>query len=311
MFKRILASSLQYVAEHPMLIRIAFLTWFVHTLFSFWRLWYTFYVILEANVDIGDLEGSLMEYVRAIFDVTMNNISFGTLVFLWFLWVIWYVILYPIGHAMMVAYAQTGSKIKSFNIAFKRYFTVTITEGILAVITFWSWHLFAMRYFYHRWILDNILIQIFLTLMGGFLLVTSFIYSYANINSVMDNFTEEKPSLQAREALKNSAKIAMEHPFITLKFLLLSLLLEIRFFLTTILVIGVPVLVMRLLLQIGLIDQESVITVVLITAWVLLIASIYINSVIDAFFTVYRYKLYKELTDNSLAQDSSSQEVLT
>lgn len=102
--------------------------------------------------------------------------------------------------------------------------------------------------------------------MGGFLLVTSFIYSYANINSVMDNFTEEKPSLQAREALKNSAKIAMEHPFITLKFLLLSLLLEIRFFLTTILVIGVPVLVMRLLLQIGLIDQESVITVVLITA---------------------------------------------
>ena len=66
----------------------------------------------------------------------------------------------------------------------------------------------------------------------------------------MDNFSEEKPSLQAREALKNSSKIAMENPFITLKFLLLSLLLEIRFFLTTVLVIGVPVLVMRLLLQI-------------------------------------------------------------
>ena len=297
MFKRILVSSLQYTAHHPMLIRIAFLTWFVHTLFSFWRIGYTFYVILETNVDISNLEWSLGQYVRAIFDITVNNVSFGTFLFLGVFGIIGYVVLYPMGHAMMVAYAQTGSKVQSFNIAFRRYFTVTITEGILTIITFWSWHLFVLRYFYHRGILNNILIEIFLVLVGSFLLVTSFIYSYANMSSVMDEFTEKKPALQAREALKHSSKIAMSHPFVTLKFLLLSLLLEVRFFLTTILVIGIPLLVIWLLLQIGLIDQDSVVTIVLITAGVLLLASIYINSVIDAFFTVYRYKLYKELRD--------------
>lgn len=42
--------------------------------------------------------------------------------------VIAYVILYPIGHGMMVAYAQTESKSQALKIALQRYFTITITE---------------------------------------------------------------------------------------------------------------------------------------------------------------------------------------
>lgn len=42
--------------------------------------------------------------------------------------VIGYVILYPIGHGMMVAYAETESKSKALKIALQRYFTITITE---------------------------------------------------------------------------------------------------------------------------------------------------------------------------------------
>ena len=295
MFKRILASSLKQVAEHPMLVRIAFLTWFVHTLASFWRFWYTFYVILEKNVDVSSIEGTLWQYIRAIFEVALDNISFGFGFFLLLMGVIGYVILYPIGHGMMVAYAQTESKSQALKIALQRYFTITITEWILSVMTLWSWHLLALRYFYHWGILDNILIQIFVFLVGTFTLWLSFMYAYANVSSVTDSFNSSRPVQQAQETLRHSTKMAMAHPMTTLKFLLLSIALEIRFFLTTFFVIAIPSFLIRVGLQLWLINSDSVVTIVMWTVWILLVASIYINSIIDAFFTVYWYKLYKEL----------------
>ena len=97
-------------------------------------------------------------------------------------------------------------------------------------------------------------------------MVTSFLYAYANVSTVVDNFSSTRPVQQAQEALKNSAKIAMEHPFITLKFLLLSLVLQVRFFITTIFVIGIPALLIRFMMQIGLINESNAIDVVLVTA---------------------------------------------
>jgi hypothetical protein len=77
----------------------------------------------------------------------------------------------------------------------------------------------------------------------------------------------------------------------------LSIILEIRFFLTTFFVIAIPSFLIRVWLQLWLINSDSVVNIVLWTVGILLIASIYINSIIDAFFTVYWYKLYKELQE--------------
>lgn len=295
MFKRILASSIQEVTERPMLVRIAFLTWFVHTLMSFWRFWYTFYVILSKNVDVSSIEGTLFEYAKAIFETILDNISVELGIFLGAMWVISYVFLYPIGHGLMLAYIETGSKAESIKRAFQRYFTITVTEWLLSVMTLWSRHILALRYFYVWGVLDNILIQIFIFFAGVFTLALSFIYSYANVSAVTDSFSTSRAVDQAQETLKYSTKIAMAHPFTTLKFVLLSILLEIRFLLTTFFVIAIPAFLIRVCLQLGLIASTNVVDIVMWTVGLLLVASIYINSIIDAFFTVYWYKLYKEL----------------
>ena len=167
-------------------------------------------------------------------------------------------------------------------------------------MTLWSRHLLALRYFYSWGVLDNILIQILIFLIWGFTLVLSFLYGYANVSAVVDDFKSTRPVQQAQETLKYSTKLALAHPFITLKFIFLSILLEIRFFLTTFFVIAIPSFLIRVGLQLGLIGADGVVTVVLITVGLLLIASIYINSIIDAFFTVYRYKLYKELQEKAI-----------
>jgi hypothetical protein len=49
---------------------------------SFWRFGYAFYTILERNIDISNIEGTLFEYIKALFELTLNNISFGLGVFL-------------------------------------------------------------------------------------------------------------------------------------------------------------------------------------------------------------------------------------
>lgn len=297
MFTRILRSSLTFVAEQPVLVRIAFLTGFVETLRSFWRFGYTCYIVLKNNIDISSLEGSLGEYLRAIFDILRQNMSFGSLVALVLSLVIGYLFLHPIGHGMMVAYAQYGSVSKAFSVSWKRYFTITIAQTAISFITLGSWHLMILRSFYDWGILDNILIQIFLLFATAFLLVTTFVYSYVNISSVTDDFASSRPVVQAQESLKHSFKVATDHPFVTLKFLILSLVLQIRFFITSAFVIGVPAIFIWMLMQVGLINAKGAIFLVMACAGVLLLASVYINSVIDAFFAVFWTKTYLELKE--------------
>lgn len=299
MFKQLLISSIKFVIDHPMVVRIAFLTGFVETLMSFWRYWNFLYVILEHNVDISNIQWTLGEFLKAIFSLALDNISFRRVVLLLFLRWAWYLILYPFWYAMMVAYAQHKSVAKSFNIAVKRYFTTTIAHTTLSFITLGSWHLWLVRYFYSRQILDNILIQIFLILVWSFLLVTTFIYAYANITAISDDFDSDRPMVQSQEALKHSSKVAMKHPFITIKFLIFSLLLQIRFFLTTIFVIGIPAVLIWFLIQLWLIGETTIIPVTLISSWILLLFGMYVNSIVDAFFAVYRYQLYDELKNKS------------
>lgn len=298
MFKRILRESLLEVAQYPTLVRIAFLTTFVHTLASFWRFGYTFYVVLEKNVDIANLEWTLLEYIRAIFE-RASGMSFGAIVALVVFFVIGYIFLYPIGHGMIVSYIADHSLSKALRVSLGKYFTITITEWLLAAVTFGGWHLLGLRYFYHRWILDNILIQIVVVLIGLFVIGCTFLYTYANIISVAGDLTESSASARAREALKLSSALAMDHPWITMKFMLLSIFLEVRFLITTILVIAVPAFLVRVALQLGLLGSQNVITVVLISVWLLMLAAIYINAIIDAFFTAYWYKLYRELQEKS------------
>ena len=101
--------------------------------------------------------------------------------------------------------------------------------------------------------MDNILIKIFLILAGLSLAVTTFIYAYANVSTVVDTFESDQPVQQAREALRNSTRIALEYPFITLKFLFLSFILQIRFVAMTLIVIGIPSVLIWLLMQIGIV----------------------------------------------------------
>ena len=79
--------------------------------------------------------------------------------------VIGYLFLYPIGHGMMISYSENKSGVKAFNTAWKRYFTITIAQATLSVITIGSWHMLAFRYFYDRGILGNILVQILVVLL--------------------------------------------------------------------------------------------------------------------------------------------------
>lgn len=297
MFQRILRESLIEVAEHPALVRIAFLTGFVHTLWGFRRFAYTFYVVVEKNVELWRLEWTLFQYLKAMFDIVVNNLSSWLIVLLVVSLIVGYVFLYPIGHGMMVSYLQHHSTSKAIRTALGGYFTITITEWLLSIVCVSGYHLLALRYFYQWGILGNILIQIIVFLIAMFVIVCSFLYAYGSISCVIDEFSSRRPTEQAWEALQNSSNMATKHIWTTMKFILLSLVLELRFFVTTTIVIAIPAFLVRVALQLGLIGSEQAPLVVMIAIGVLLVAAIYINSIIDAFFTAYWYKLYSELKE--------------
>lgn len=286
-----------------MLIRIAFLTGFVQMIASFWRYAYLIFIAIDQNVDISNLKGTLWEYVQTMFGIASKNLNFWRAFLIGFIIGIGYLLLYPIGHGMIVKYYQHKSGANALKTAWKRYFVIMITQTTLSIITLGSRHLFIFRYFYMRGTLTNILVAAFLILIGWFLVVTSYIYAYANISTVVDDFDSSRPVDQTKEALRNSVRLTIDHPLTTLKFLILSLILQLRFVLTFVLVIGIPAVVIRLALQLGLINETLSVPVVMIGAGILLVLAIYINSVIDAFFTVAWTKLYIELKEKDRSDD--------
>ncbi len=123
----------------------------------------------------------------------------------------------------------------------------------------------ALRYFYQWGILNNILVQIIVFLIGSFVLICTFLYAYANISAVTDTFGTKKPTDQAREALQNSSNIATTHIWTTIKFMFLSILLEVRFFVMTAIVIAIPAFLVRVALQLGLIGESGAVVAVMIS----------------------------------------------
>jgi hypothetical protein len=113
--------------------------------------------------------------------------------------------------------------------------------------------------------------------------------------------TEDHPGAniasRAQACLSRSSDLVLKDPILTLQFFFLSVFLEIRFFVMAVFTIGIPGFLVWLALQMGLIQEGSVIMIVSISSLVFLLAFMYINAIIDAFFVSYRYRFYCHMRD--------------
>ncbi len=302
MFKKILRESIKEVAHNYTLVRISFLTWFVHNLYFFvWLAWKINNVLHYRYEQTPDS----MFFINQIVNVFLDFWMWGLLFVIWLIFFVWYIILYPIGVAMMV-YQLDTHKVQRRK-WFDSYFSVVVMSWILSLITFSGWHLSWMTWLFIMDIMNNILIQIVLGIFGLIILSSTLLFPFATYSLLLDDHGSDRPDTKARNALSNSAWLVSGHLWTTIKFSLLQMLLKLRFFINMVVVVGVPAWIAYLLITTNLIVYETALIIAMWIWIVLLLFIVYVDSLIDAFFMTFWYKLYKflmwkELEEQQLAQ---------
>lgn len=137
-------------------------------------------------------------------------------------------------------------------------------------------------------IVDSVFIRIIFGIWGFSILIATILWPYARYVIVIEK-------MGMYDAIKRSGFYAMRHIWQTTKFVLLELLLLLRFLVNIVLVVGVPFVLMYIASWFNLIDSTTVGTIIIVISIALLLATAYINGIIEAFFATYWFKIYKKI----------------
>ena len=287
MRNKILRQSLFDISEDTKLVRLATITTFIHSLLFITYILYVIVTLSEqvwADTGLGDL---LNDYSKLIDGSTTTII---VLIVLGACLAIWYMILPPIWDAAMINYVSSEQKSWTTSLWswFTRFFPMMEFNATLGFMNLVSWG-FATSRLYVLGILNNWLTVTLVVLWLIVILIAMLLLPYTKMVITL----EDKDYF---EAMKGSASLAIKNSGTTLKFALINLFLYIRFIINILIVVGIPLWLLYLASELGIIDSD--ITqwfIITILVWLIALTA-YINGIIEAFFVTYRYKVYIKIT---------------
>jgi len=287
MGKRIISEALQLVMDDIKLVRLAFITSFSHSLIVILLLLFNLNNMMTARFETGVPLSDVMEFLVTL-GIKGNVVT--VLIISIIILLIGYAILYPIGQAALIHYLRD----QKFSIrdalakgatTFFPMFEFSALAGTFSISTF----IFIVIRLFMLDIVDSILVRVIFGIWGICILVATILWPYSRYIIVV-----EKMSMY--DAIKRSAFYAVRNLRQTTKFVLLELLLLIRFLVNIVLVVGIPFVVMYIASWLNIINSATVGVIVIVISVGLLLITAYVNGIIEAFFAAYRYKIYKKIT---------------
>ncbi len=289
MFKQIVTESIQEVADNYKLVRVAFVTTFLHTILSLITMANYFTNIMIYRMDIETV--GAWERVYMLMNEFLTQGYFFELLFLSFLFFIGYFFVYPVGIGVMIKYLEEerlGSAIAAW---FNLFGPLAIIHAWMAVVTLSSQTVGIYLRIIAAEIANNILMQAIMVMIAIIVIIGTILLPYSMYILSLDNPWWSAAD-QAQSSLKISAGLALKNLWLTIKFSLLSLTLQLRIVINILILVFVPALFMRIALQLNLVSETGIDGILYIIGGILLLIISYVNAIIDAFFTTYWYKLY-------------------
>ena len=286
MGKRIIAEALQLVMEDIKLVRLAFITSFCHSLIVIFMLIFN---LNNMAVERFAKWVPLGEVVEFLITSGIKGNVVTVLVISIVILLIGYALLYPIGQAALIHYLRD----QKFSIrdalskgitTFFPMFEFSALAGTFSISTF----VFIIIRLFMLDIIDSIFVRVIFGIWGLSILIVTLLWPYARYIIVIEK-------LGMYDAIKRSAFYAMRNLWQTTKFVMLELLLLVRFLVNIILVVGIPFVLMYIASRLNIIDSATVWTIIVIVSIALLLWTAYINGIIEAFFATYRFKIYKKI----------------
>lgn len=280
MFKKILESSIHFIWHNHKFIRLSFITSFFHSL--------TVVALFLYNIN------NILHYRFASwvdYNIIFNFLKWelGVVVVIVIIGIIGYELLYPFGQWAMIYYLENdnnklskaiGQWLDKFFPMFE-FINLAMMLGAVTVLTT-ILRLISLE------IIWNPIVIILMSIWWICALVTAILRPYVKYALTLKN-------MNLSDALKYSAKLSTQNLGITLKFLLLEWVLLIRFIINLLLILGIPLLIIYLASIMNILWKVTH-TIVTIVAISLIVICAYLNAIIEAFFTTYRYKVYKHIS---------------
>lgn len=293
MFKEILQESIQEVADNYILVRIAFVTTFLHTIISLITIANYFTNIFIYKLDMQTT--GAWEQVMLIMQEIMNQWYFFEILLMIMLFVIWYFFIYPVGIWIMISYLKHWKVWTALLQGFSLFWPLAVIHAWMAVITISGQTTWMFMRLVAADITDNLLVQIVMVMIWVIILVWTVLLPYSLYVPVMEDLSWSVAD-QAQQSMKISSWLALKNLWLTIKFTLLSAVLQVRVLINIAILVFIPWILMYFSMQFGLLEVENLNYVLYISGGILLLVIIYVNALIDAFFTTYWYKLYRYLT---------------
>lgn len=295
MFRQLFQKAIQETLNNTILVRIAFVATFFHTLVH--RVW------IGSNINTLLIEVWDVQSIPSL-DVGMDVIS--RLFDAWWTWqviigaiivYIAYATLYPLGTATMVFFLEQKKLNGSIAKAFSRYFPLVITMAWVAAFTLSPSMVGMFSRFFILDIAQYTIVKIIMFIFVCIIVCATFLTPYADYASILRP-TWWSADDQARSSIKYSATLAISHIKRTFQYLFISAFLQLRFLIGQLIVVGIPLLCMILITELWLISQADAPVVMYVGVGILFLLLMYINALVEAFFVSYGYFLYKKVSES-------------
>ncbi len=291
MFKKILRESITKITEDTRLIRLSFLVTFCHFVSVIYLVVWNLNNLLTYKYEKWIPLWTALEY---ILNRSQNNHMTLILVILIIVILIWYSLIYPIGEAAMIHYLD-GEWQKIWRVIWKwvnDFFVMFEFDAMLFSFGFFTFIITTLRMFMLN-IIDNVFIISLIIIWWIAVFIATILWSYAKFAIVLE-------WQNVFGAIKRSSSLTIMNFGKTIKFVVIQLFLLIRFLLNAIVIMGIPFLIVYVAIWLNVIESKIVWYVIAITVIVLLFLMAYINAIIEAFFMTYRYKVYKNITEEEV-----------
>jgi hypothetical protein len=281
----ILTQSYAHIADDTKFIRLTTLTSFIHSLV------FTFFVIFNIYRLIDKIQPDLVSWVN-IANILQNLATIippGYYILIGLILVIGYLLLPPIGDASIIYYLNSTKKSGSGSLAkwIFKFFPMFEYNGMTTFFQM-SMFLIVVGRLFTMDILDNTLVIIILAIRFVSVFAVSLFLWFTKFFIVL----EWQWPIQAS---KSSFTLSMHHLFTVLRFVIINYILDLRFVLNLVLLVVLPLAMVYVADGFHILDSSFFSGGIYIMFAILFLLVSYINGIVEAFFTTYRYKLYVQL----------------
>ncbi len=291
MIRKLLKESKSFISTNHKFIKLIFLV-------SFWKLIYT---IILISYNINNLLIYRFDKWLPILDtlqyfweeITINNLV-RLVIIIWLIVLIWYAFLYPTWMSAGIHFLK-DKKDSIWKAIWKwvnDFFAMFELNALAFSFWIYTYAITVLRLF-TLWIIDNTIAIMLVIVWWLAVLFSSIFWQYAKFIIVLENKWDKK-EIWVFEAIKKSIWMTINHIWITSKWWIMQIFLSIVFYFKAFIIVSVPLLLIYFLINSNISNQwqEWIIRTIW---WITLIITIYIVSIIQAFFKKFWFDIYNKV----------------